>query len=668
MKLKKVFMKRGFAFLLVILVTNAQAQTFSRYVIQFRNKAGTPYSLSAPLQYLSQRAVDRRTRYNIALDSTDLPVTPRYVDSVRLAGSVTVLNVSRWLNSVSIQTTDAAALSKIANLPFVQAIAPIAARTSDNKNNNEPASINQRTADASSTQKTAADYFNYGQSYEQVHIHSGEFLHNIGLRGQGMVIGMLDAGFYRYTTLKAFDSVNAAGQVLGVYDFVAKDNSVVEDDAHGMECFSIIAANLPGQFVGTAPKASFYLFRSEDAASEYPVEEHNWVCAAERLDSAGGDLISTSLGYTTFDNSSFDHTYADMNGNVTMAARGADLAAKKGILVVASVGNDGDKPWHYLSTPADGDSVMAVGAVSRAGVVGAFSSFGPSSDGQVKPDVASVGVSTALQTPGNTIGTGNGTSFSTPVMAGLATCLWQGFPEFNNMRIVAALRQAGSKAASPDDRVGYGIPDVKKAVLALLKDYSTASVAASACKNTITFTGKDISTMTYEVERKLPGETTFTKIGERQSTGSTFASRSYQYTDSLINVQAGTLTYRIREIIDTAASTFSADYTDTVTVNLAASCIITAVNPVLPTGEELLLLPNPAHEKFTVKITTPYPVPNLWIRIADAKGSLVSVTKKTKLSGTALFDVPSYQLARGKYFVSVYNGEKLIATKELLKL
>jgi len=172
-------------------------------------------------------------------------------------------------------------------------------------------------------------FYNYGQSFQQIHIHNGEFLHDIGLRGQSMIIGMLDAGYNNYTSLSAFDSVNANGQVLGVYDFVDHDNSVVEDNAHGMECFSIIAANIPGQFVGSGPKALFYLFRTEDVNSEYPIEEHNWVCGAERADSAGADVISSSLGYTTFDNAAFNHTYADMNGRTTMAAIGATIAARK---------------------------------------------------------------------------------------------------------------------------------------------------------------------------------------------------------------------------------------------------------------------------------------------------------------------------------------------------
>src|SRR5947209_2618824 len=163
-------------------------------------------------------------------------------------------------------------------------------------------------------------FYNYGQSFDQVHIHNGEFLHDIGLRGQSMIIGMLDAGYQNYTSLHAFDSAIANGQVLGVYDFVDHDNSVVEDNAHGMECFSIIASDIPGQFIGTAPKADFYLFRTEDVNSEYPIEEHNWVCGAERIDSSGGDVITSSLGYNTFDNPAFNHTYADLNGHTTISA------------------------------------------------------------------------------------------------------------------------------------------------------------------------------------------------------------------------------------------------------------------------------------------------------------------------------------------------------------
>src|SRR6185295_11454918 len=212
----------------------------------------------------------------------------------------------------------------------------------------------------------------------------GEFLHNIGLRGQGMQIAMLDAGYLSYTTLRSLDSVNQNGQILGTWDFVNRETSVTEDYLHGMQCLSTIVANIPGQFVGKAPKASFYLFRTEDVNSEYPIEEFNWVCGAERADSLGSDVISSSLGYNTFDNASFNHTYSQMNGNTALCTIGADLAAKKGMIVFNAAGNEGTNGWHYIIAPADGDSVVAVGAVNSSGSVGSFSSDGLSADGRIK--------------------------------------------------------------------------------------------------------------------------------------------------------------------------------------------------------------------------------------------------------------------------------------------
>ena len=332
------------------------------------------------------------------------------------------------------------------------------------------------------------DFFNYGTaSFNEIHLHKGEFLHNIGLRGQGMMITVLDGGFLNYTTLRAFDSVNLNGQILSTWDFVNREASVVEDISHGMMCLSTIAANIPGQFTGKAPKASFHLFRTEDGSSEYPIEEFNWVCGAERADSTGSDVISSSLGYADqMSNPVFNHTYGQMNGNTTMCTIGADLAAKKGIIVFNAAGNEGAGSWHYIIAPADGDSVVAVGAVNAAGAVGSFSSYGPSADGRIKPDVASVGVSAMVQNTNNSIGTNNGTSFACPNMAGLGTCLWQGFPEFNNMRIIRALKEAGSIATNPNDRIGYGIPDMKAAFSTLLSEYATSSATVSPCTVTLT--------------------------------------------------------------------------------------------------------------------------------------------------------------------------------------
>jgi hypothetical protein len=643
----------------------SQAQS-TRYLVKFRNKDSNPFSLSSPAGYLSQRAINRRTRYSIGLDSTDLPVTPRYIDSVRLAGAVTILNPSKWLNQVSIQTSDASAIAKINSFPFVVSVSPIAARVSDN--NDKPQKFRpEGSGNTLRVKEVTADYFNYGLSYNQVHIHNGEFLHNIGMRGQSMFISLFDAGFRSYTSLRAFDSVNAAGQVLGTWDFVAREPSVVEDDAHGMQCFSTIAANIPGQFMGTAPKASFFLFRSEDVATEYPIEEHNWVCAAERADSSGTDVISSSLGYNTFDNPAYNHTYADMNGNTTMAAIGADLAAKKGILVLNSAGNEGNSSWKYIITPADGDSVVAVGAVNINGQVAGFSSYGPTSDGQVKPDVSSVGAGTVIQTTSNTIATSNGTSFSCPNMAGLATCLWQAFPRFNNMNIIYALRQAGNIAATPNDRVGYGIPDMKKAVLILLKQAVTSSATLSNCRVTLNWSSQDVRGMKYEIERLLPGQATYIKVGEMAATGTDFSlpSQPYTFTNTIPSATLGTVSYRILQVIDTTAggAGLLADYIDTVSIITTIPCQNTASIQDL-----VQLMPNPAQDRLTIEMNTVESVPNMVVRIVNATGQQVSSYQKVKGPGLTYIDIPVVHLPRGIYFISFFDNGKLLVTKELVKL
>ena len=667
-------MKYFFSSLLLIgfFFNHASAQ-FTRYIIKLKDKNSSPYSLSAPGAYLSQRAIDRRERYGIAIDSTDLPVNPAYVNQIKNVANVTVLNISKWLNAVTIQTTDANTLNTINGFSFVKSTSGIAARKGrsnpvdweDSKFDEDFVPIDNTNRRLS---KVAGNYYSYGNSFDEIHLHNGEFLHNMGLRGQGMQIALLDNGFNNYTSssFDAFDSVNANNQVLGTWDFVAREQNVSDDGSHGMSCFSTIAANIPGQFVGKAPQANFWLYQTEDNSSEYPIEEFNWACGAEKADSSGADVISSSLGYATFDNSTLDHSYADMNGNTTMAAIAADLAAKKGILVFIANGNFGTSPWHYLSTPADGDSVIAVGAVNTSGDVGTFSSYGPSSDGRIKPDVASVGVAAILETSGGTIGTGNGTSFACPNMAGLATCLWQGFPELSNMQIRSALWQSGSRAATPDDRVGYGIPDMKKAFANLLLQFSTANGNISNCKTTLNWTSKDIPAMRYEIERKFFGESTYSKVAvvAAGQNSSMLTAHSYQQADSLVNVPAGTVSYRIRQILDTAAATLTGVYIDTVNITFNQSCSTGSNSGT----ESISIIPNPAPGRFVLRVETDYSVNNLIIHILDMKGALVSEFFESKTVGRADFDLPIQKLPKGKYVVVVYNDTRLISSKELIRL
>ena len=655
----------GFTFLPAI-----QAQ-FSRYVVQLKHKGASTHTLSDPSPYLSQRAIDRRIRYNIALDSTDLPVPASYISQIKNIPGVTILNVSRWLNAIAIQTTDANAIVAINALPFVQGTSPVAAREVRGAANKFPGDGQPLINSSARAEQATSDYFNYGAgSLAEIQLHNGEFLHNIGLRGQGMQLAMLDVGYFNYTSLKSFDSVNTNGQVLSTWDFVSGNASVVEDGAHGMQCFSIISANIPGLFIGKAPKASFHLFRTEDASSEYPIEEFNWACGAERADSTGSDIISSSLGYGYgFTAPVPDYPYSDLNGDITMSARAADLAAKKGLMVFNAAGNSGTDYWHMITTPADGDSVVAVGSVNTSGIVASNSSYGPSADGRIKPDVASVGVNAMIQLQNNTIGTGSGTSFACPNMAGLGTCLWQGFPEYNNMRIIRAIKEAGSIYTSPNDRIGYGIPDMKKAFSLLLTEFATSSASVNNCIVTLNWKSKDVAAMKYEIERKAPASIAFSKIGETISQpGDLLSTHTYQFNNTLTNIPAGTISYRIRQIIDTASVTFAAVYIDTVNVNISTGCTTTATTDPDRTGTKITVAPNPASGTTSLIVETNYAIAKMPIAVFDMKGRLILQMQRSKPAGKITIDLPVQKLANGKYIIKVNNGQKNIGKTELLKL
>ena len=560
--------------IIAILFCSSSHAQFTRYIVRLKDKGTNPFSLSNPSQYLTARAIQRRTRYGIAIDSTDLPITPRYIDSIRLAGTVTILNSSKWLNQVAIQTSDAAALAKINAFPFVISAAPIGARMQPNEQPvNKQLDAPITTGPGDPTPQIVNDYYNYGQSFGQVHLHNGEFLHNRGFRGQGMQMAILDAGFYHYLSLPTFDSVRNNGQVLGTWDFVTGDASVDEDHPHGMNCFSIIAANMPGTFIGTAPKASFYLYRTEDVNTEYPIEEQNWAAGIERADSLGIDISSTSLGYNQFDNATFNHTYADLNGHTTLIAKAANLAARKGIIVVVAAGNEGNSAWHYIITPADADSAMAIGAVNTSGVVGSFSSYGPNSSGQIEPSVSAVGVNAIIaNTTNGQPTTGNGTSFACPNMAGLTTCLWQAFPEVNNMSIIRNLQMASNRFNNPDNRTGYGIPNMKKAFVQLIKQLYTQQITLAGCSTTLQWTAKADSVITIFVERKLPTDINYIVINTQSSTGA-FMARNFSYVDNLTGIPNGLIKYRLR--MDIAAD--SSFYLDSATVNHNQNCSPQAV-------------------------------------------------------------------------------------------
>jgi subtilisin family serine protease len=443
---------------------NAQFQETATdtYVLYLKDKNHNKYNILNPDLFLSQRALDRRNKQNISIDSTDLPVSEYYIDSLKKAG-VDVYNTSRWFNSVTFKTSNASLLSNLQNISFVQSLKKSAKlKVSINEDDDEETSL------------AAYDSIFYGKSYRQIHVHNGDYMHNKGFRGEGMLIAIIDAGFYGYKTMTSLNKIIAENRIIAIHDFVAHDNDVNLDSNHGSQVFSIIGGELDNSFVGTAPASDFLLLRSEDATynnngvqNENLVEEDNWVSAAEYADSLGADLISTSLGYSTFNNSSQDHTMFDLDGETTRISIAADIATKKGMIVITSAGNEGSNSWRFITVPADAKNVLAVGAVNTALVRAPFSSIGPTADNRIKPDVVAIGSGTYLQTPNNEITSGSGTSYAAPVIAGLTACLWQSSPDKTNLEILDAIKRSCNNYDNPDNLTGYGIPNFKKAYFLL---------------------------------------------------------------------------------------------------------------------------------------------------------------------------------------------------------
>jgi len=440
-----------------------QCAEASRYFIRFTDKNNSLYSVSNPSAFLSAEAIQRRSNANIPVTIDDIPVNMSYIDSIRATGAV-ILNVSKWLNGISIEC-DSLVYDQIRTFPFVESIRSIKQIPSKAPKDakKDPANI----PPFRNPVMLRVQNLDYGNSFNQINMINGDYLHDLGFTGEGIPIAVLDAGFYNVDQLEAFDSIRLNNRILGTWDFVNDESSVYEDNSHGMQVLSCIAGNLPGQLVGTAPSASFWLLRTEDASTEYLIEEYNWVSGAEYADSAGARIITSSLGYSTFDDSTMDHSYTDMDGNTTPASIGADMAAARGMLVLASAGNLGNSPWHYISAPSDADSVLAVGAVNELGYKAGFSSWGPSYDGDVKPNVAAQGQQTTVASIGGGISSANGTSFACPVLAGAAACLWQAHPGKSNMEVFHAIQQSASYYQNPGDSLGYGIPDFRVAHLLL---------------------------------------------------------------------------------------------------------------------------------------------------------------------------------------------------------
>lgn len=438
-------------FLSISICTTGQTAP-GKYWVTFTDKTGTPYSIDAPEAFLSARALHRRENNNIEISEQDLPVNPAYTDSLKNLG-VEVLYTSKWFNAATIYSTDTALLDTLHRLSFI--------KDTVHSSNYKQNLIHNNTASGANTlaKNITKNDIDYNKHALQLEMIQGHILHQQGFRGKGILIAVLDAGYYNADTLAAFDTLWKRKQVIGMRDFVKDSLSFFKTSSHGMRVLSIMAGMIPGKLIGSAPEASYYLIRSEDSDSENIIEGDNWIAAAELADSVGADIINSSLGYATFDDQTKNYSYSMMDGNSTRISRAADIAASKGILVVTSAGNMGSKAWKYITAPADADSVLAIGAVDPSGIVAGFSSRGPSADGRIKPDICALGVGTFNQGIDGTIGYGSGTSFSSPVIAGMVACLWQTMPQASNFDIIEAVIQSASHYQNPDTLIGFGIPD-----------------------------------------------------------------------------------------------------------------------------------------------------------------------------------------------------------------
>jgi len=442
------------------------AQTRDTYWVAFTHKPAGAYSLQQPQAYLGPRSIARRVRQGISIDSSDLPVHAPFLDSLRSAGAQ-VKHSSKWLNGATIRIPNnvSLVLQRIYNLPFVRQTLPNGRKAGqDGRYPSHKLAVHPVPLPISSVGRTSSGY---GASSAQIRLHKGDFLHDLGYRGQGLRIAVFDAGFVAMPQIRAFDSLYARNGVLDAFDFVDMDSMVYELDGHGTYVMGCMAANLPGELMGTAPKAEYMLYRTENnvGGSENPIEEDNWVVAAERADSLGADVFNSSLIYTTFDVPGWNHSWADMDGNTTRMTRASDLAASKGILVVNSAGNYGGGPWFKIGAAADGDSVLAVGATDTLGVRIGFSSMGPTADGRIKPNVMAVGAGAATcAIPGPGVALVSGTSFAGPIMAGLATCLWQALPNRQAYQILDLLERCSNRSTNPDTLNGYGVPNLQRAL------------------------------------------------------------------------------------------------------------------------------------------------------------------------------------------------------------
>lgn len=450
--------------------SNAVGQTQYAFKINFVDKKGTKGDLASPSTFLSAKSLARRAKHSLVPDSSDLPVSAIYTDSVLKVTEGILHTKSRWQNNCVLLLYDSSKMNLVRSCSFVKSVqyvgiylSPLHAMIALPEGEKKPLEIFPELS------KTTGTIAYYGDAYDQIKLANGDYLHDRGFRGNGKLIAVIDEGFYLVNTLPGYDSLRLSGRITDTYNFNLDTDYVYAYSAHGTEVLSTMAGIMTGTYVGTAPDASYALYITENSGSEQPIEMDNLVAAMERADSAGADVITISLGYNTFNIGTLnaDLSLTDIDGKSTVAARAANTATQKGILVVASAGNEGGTSWAKILTPGDADSALTCGSVDINKLRSPTSGKGPNAAGVRKPDVCMLGAPGIVLNNSGTTSSVSGTSIATPQLAGLAACLWQANPSATPYKLRKAIRESAHIASSPDDLLGFGVPDFGKADLSI---------------------------------------------------------------------------------------------------------------------------------------------------------------------------------------------------------
>lgn len=453
-----------FGLFILCLQQSVFAQKTYKFWVEFKDKQNSPYCTCRPAEFLSARALERRARAGIEVLENDLPVNPDYLNQLKNKG-VQIHSASRWLNAAAIMT-DSNGIVGIEKLPFVKSLRYLGPHLKYRNPPNRP--VKKRAPLAINPAIQGNDIPLWGYAGQQNQLLGLPVLHFAGHRGAGVWIAVMDGGFINADTIPMFDSVGLQERLFPGWDFVERDAGVFEAAQHGTSVLSVMASNLPQYFVGTAPDATYFLLKTEDTGGEFPIEEVNWVAGAEWADSVGVDILNASLGYTSFNDNRLSHVYEDLDGRTAIGSKGAAIAATKGMIICNSAGNEGDGEWHFIGVPADAPGILAVGAVGSDAQRAAFSSFGPTVDGRIKPELVAPGDQVVVAgNVGIALGLSSGTSLASPMLAGALASLWSAFPDKTAEEILDAVFATADQIGQPDNERGYGLPEMTEAWIRL---------------------------------------------------------------------------------------------------------------------------------------------------------------------------------------------------------